>query len=93
MANKAAVNKPEVFQRLVGLETEYAIFAAAAPGKSRVNRHALFHELVAALRMKIPCVRARSMKEGVFHAAGGAVWFETERPAVGGGLVEGSTPE
>lgn len=24
--------------------------------------------------------------------AGGA-WFETERPAVGGGLVEGSTPE
>src|SRR5688572_5225640 len=33
------------------------------------------------------------MKEGVFHAAGGAVWFETERPAVGGGLIEGSTPE
>jgi proteasome accessory factor A len=33
------------------------------------------------------------MKEGVFHAAGGAVWFETERPAVGGGLVEGATPE
>ena len=33
------------------------------------------------------------MKEGVFHAAGGAVWFETERPALGGGLIEGSTPE
>src|SRR5262245_26539283 len=33
------------------------------------------------------------MKEGVFHAAGGAVWFETERPAQGGGLIEGSTPE
>src|SRR5262245_21149080 len=33
------------------------------------------------------------MKEGVFHAAGGAVWFETERPAMGGGLIEGSTPE
>lgn len=93
MANKSSADKPEVFQRLVGLETEYAIFAPAAPGKSRVNRHALFHELVAALRMKIPCARARSMKEGVFHAAGGAVWFETERPAVGGGLVEGSTPE
>jgi len=33
------------------------------------------------------------MKEGAFHAAGGAVWFETERPALGGGLIEGSTPE
>src|SRR5438874_8553 len=33
------------------------------------------------------------MKEGAFHAAGGAFWFETERPALGGGLIEGSTPE
>jgi len=86
-------NKPGVFQRLVGLETEYAIFAPTLPGQSRSSRHALFQELVAALRMKIPCARARSMKEGVFHAAGGAVWFETERPAIGGGLIEGSTPE
>src|SRR5947208_4086672 len=62
-------------------------------GQPRQNRHALFHELLAALRSKIPCARARSMKEGVFHAAGGAVWFETERPALGGGLIEGSTPE
>jgi hypothetical protein len=86
-------SNPDVFQRLVGLETEYALFTPAESGKPRQNRHALFHELLAALRTKIPCVRARSMKEGVFHAAGGAVWFETERPAVGGGLIEGSTPE
>src|SRR5262245_5398750 len=33
------------------------------------------------------------MKEGAFHAAGGAVAFETERPAQGGGLIEGATPE
>src|SRR5262245_31444300 len=33
------------------------------------------------------------MKDGVCHAAGGAVWFEPERPALGGGLIEGSTPE
>src|SRR5262245_59725187 len=86
-------NKPDVFQRLVGLETEYAILAPALAGKSRRNRHAIFCDLVTALRTKIPCARARNMKEGVFHAAGGAVWFETERPAMGGGLIEGSTPE
>lgn len=86
-------NKPDVFQRLVGLETEYAIYAPALAGCTGRSRHAIFSELVAALRSKIPCARARNMKEGVFHAAGGAVWFETERPALGGGLIEGSTPE
>ena len=86
-------NKADVFQRLVGLETEYALLAPALSGKSRPNRHAIFCDLVTALRTRIPCARARNMKEGVFHAAGGAVWFETERPAHGGGLIEGSTPE
>jgi len=86
-------NKSDVFQRLIGLETEYALFAPAPAGRPRLNRHAIYAALVAALRTKIPCARARNMKEGVFHAAGGAVWFETERPALGGGLIEGSTPE
>ncbi len=86
-------SKPSVFQRLIGLETEYALLAPSVSGDLRTNRHTLFVEFVAALRTKIPCVRARCMKEGVFHAAGGAVWFETERPAQGGGLIEGSTPE
>ena len=86
-------NKPAVFQRLIGLETEYALLTPNAADQPRLNRHAVFHELVAALRTKIPCAAARNMKEGVFHAAGGAVWFETERPALGGGLIEGSTPE
>lgn len=83
----------DVFQRLIGLETEYALLVAAKPGQRLPSRYALFGELLAALRQKIPCARARSMKEGAFHAAGGAVWFETERPALGGGLIEGSTPE
>jgi proteasome accessory factor A len=86
-------NKSDVFQRLIGLETEYALHAPAAGGTRPLNRHALFTELAAALAQKIPCAKARNMKEGVFHAAGGAVWFETERPAQGGGLFEGSTPE
>jgi proteasome accessory factor A len=86
-------NKSDVFQRLVGLETEYALVVPAVIRNRHASRYAIFNELVATLRQKIPCARARNMKEGVFHAAGGAVWFETERPASGGGLIEGSTPE
>lgn len=85
-------NTPDVFQRLIGLETEYALFVPAA-GQQLPSRYALFGAVLAALRKKIPCARARTMKEGAFHAAGGAVWFETERPALGGGLIEGATPE
>lgn len=86
-------NSSDVFQRLVGLETEYALFAIAPAGHRLPSRYALFGEVLAALKRKIPCARARAMKEGAFHAAGGAVWFETERPAQGGGLIEGATPE
>src|SRR5262249_5547147 len=86
-------NKSDVFQRLIGLETEYALYAPPGEGERPPNRHTIFSELLTALRRKIPCARARNMKEGAFHAAGGAVWFETERPALGGGLIEGSTPE
>lgn len=86
-------NNSDVFQRLIGLETEYALFTPSTGVKPRLNRHAVYCGVVGALRTLIPCVRARNMKEGVFHAAGGAVWFETERPAAGGGLIEGSTPE
>jgi proteasome accessory factor A len=86
-------NKSDVFQRLIGLETEYALLVPSRPEGPRPSRYSLYRELVAVLRRKIPCARARNMKEGVFHAAGGAVWFETERPALGGGLIEGSTPE
>jgi proteasome accessory factor A len=92
-ANNAVASKSDVFQRLVGLETEYALLVPTPPGQRPANRYSLFRELVSALGTKIPCAPARNMKEGVFHAAGGAVWFETERPAVGGGLIEGSTPE
>ena len=82
-----------MFQRLIGLETEYALHLPSTAGSSRRTRYGLFRTLVAELGKKLPTVPARHMKEGVFHAAGGAVWFETERPASGGGLIEGSTPE
>ena len=92
-ANRPAADQQDVFQRLVGMETEYALALPSTPGQRPANRYRLFRELVTVLGTKIPCATARNMKEGVFHAAGGAVWFETERPAVGGGLIEGSTPE
>ena len=38
-------------------------------------------------------VPAKHFKEGIFSAAGGALWFEAERPSAGGGLIEGATPE
>jgi hypothetical protein len=86
-------SKPGIFQRLIGLETEYALVVPQQLERGRSSRYGLFRDVVAALRSRLPLVPARHMKEGVFHAAGGAVWFETERPAVGGGLIEGATPE
>ncbi|MDX1948082.1 MAG: proteasome accessory factor PafA2 family protein [Pirellulaceae bacterium] len=89
---RTVANKSDVFQRLIGLETEYALVVPSLP-RGRPSRYGVYRDLVAALRRQLPTVPARHMKEGIFHAAGGAVWFETERPAVGGGLIEGATPE
>jgi proteasome accessory factor A len=90
-------SKAGVFERLIGLETEYALAvsrsASQPEGDETGAKYRLFRQLMATLRLRIPAVDARHMKEGVFHAAGGAVWFETERPAAGGGLIEGATPE
>ena len=39
-------NKSDVFQRLVGLETEYALLVPASTGKSRLNRHAIYSDAI-----------------------------------------------
>jgi Pup amidohydrolase len=84
----------EIFDRLVGLETEYAIrFQSASFSAPRPARFLLYRQLVQALRLRVPLVRAGHFKEGVFTATGGAMWFETERIASDGGLIEGATPE
>ncbi len=84
----------EIFDRLVGLETEYAIrFQSASFSAIRPSRFLLYRQLVQALRLRVPLVRAGHFKEGVFTATGGAFWFETERIASDGGLIEGATPE
>jgi proteasome accessory factor A len=93
-------SKPGIFERLIGLETEYALAISRAagslpgvPGDQVGSKYRAFRDLVAQVGQRVPTVEARHMKEGIFHAAGGAVWFETERPAEGGGLIEGATPE
>jgi hypothetical protein len=85
-------NKAGILNRLVGLETEYALYLRESGGP-KVSRYALFHQFLGELRRKTLTVPARHFKEGVFLANGGAAWFETERVASGGGLFEGSTPE
>lgn len=87
-------NSTGIFQRLIGLETEYAIRTPlSTPGRSKSSKFRLYEALVAALHQRVPTVPAKHFKEGVFTANGGAVWFEAERPAAGGGLIEGATPE
>lgn len=83
-----------ILDRLVGLETEYALrIRAEGAGGQFPSRFRLYRALVGCLKGHVLTVPARHLKDGVFLANGGAVWFETERPAAGGGLVEGATPE
>ena len=89
-----ASREARVFERLVGLETEYAIlYRPLDPSTPRPSRFRIYEKLVDALGRRIPSVAARHFKDGVFVANGGAVWFEAERPSAGGGLIEGATPE
>ena len=60
MVNKTAANKSDVFQRLIGLETEYALYAPAPAGRPRLNRHAIYSALVAALRTKQIALRCNA---------------------------------
>jgi hypothetical protein len=83
-----------IFERFVGLETEYAVrFQPHDATSSSPSKFRLYESVIAALGRRVPAARAKHFKEGVFIANGGAVWFEAERPAAGGGLIEGATPE
>lgn len=80
--------------RLVGLETEYAIrFAADHPHAEQPTDFELYSAVRDAIRQQTLVVPAADWKEGVFLGTGGAVWFEQVRYSGGFGLVEGSTPE
>lgn len=86
----------QIFNRLIGLETEYALRFRPWPGSDRPTDYELYHFLVGVLRRKLPTAAASNVgqgKLGLFLANGGAVWFERSRFAGQTGLLEGSTPE
>lgn len=81
-----------IFDRLIGLETEYAPrFSSFSSDTAPPSSLALFESLVHALGERLPLVVVRQFKEGRFLATGGAVWFESRDGMRG--LVEGATPE
>ncbi len=83
-----------ILDRLMGLETEYALrFQPRADGGDRPSRFRQYRAVVDRVEQQVATARALHVKEGVFSANGGAIWFETAFPASGGGLIEGSTPE
>ena len=87
-------NSVPALDRLIGLETEYALrFRPHQDATESPSRFHLYQAVVDRVRQHVLTVPAQHFKEGVFLANGGAVWFEAERPAAGGGLIEGATPE
>lgn len=87
-------NSATILDRLIGLETEYAIRFQLPEGNGSIpSRFQLYQALIARVKRHVLTAPARHFKEGVFLANGGAIWFEAERPAAGGGLIEGATPE
>lgn len=82
-----------IFDRLVGLETEYAIVPGSPQGWGKLTRFACYRRLVEVLRQRTTVANAQHFKEGVFTASSGAIWFESERFAIDTGLIEGATPE
>jgi len=85
-----------MFDRLLGLETEYAVRYHGSRGADRPSDRMLFERLAQQLSERLPIGGADEEgcgKRGVFLANGAAVWFESRRPASGVGLIEGSTPE
>ncbi len=84
-----------MFERLIGLETEYAIRPVRRSEKTpRAGNQRLFEALVRALKNRMSTAEAAHLKTGHFLANGGAVWFEsTDASDRAAGLIEGGTPE
>ncbi len=92
-------SRPSVqpLNRLIGLETEYAVrFRDADTIGEGFTHRQIFRGAIRALKSRLPLAPAdysQVSKEGFFTANGSAVWFERSRFAGDTGLIEGSTPE
>jgi proteasome accessory factor A len=87
-------NKPHIFDRLVGLETEYAVAVRECREDALPpTRLEIYERVLVALSQRLPVVRAYHFKEGAFLATGGAVWVESDPLSSDSGLLEGATPE
>jgi proteasome accessory factor A len=88
-----------VFERLIGLETEYALRIPQTPGRRDGPIHShrdAYDSIVRSLSQRLPTAEAdaaQGAKVGLFLGTGGVVWFESLRPTTGVGLIEGATPE
>jgi Pup amidohydrolase len=86
-----------MFDRLLGLETEYAVgFRPRKPRGPRIPNAILFERVVKQVGAKVPIVPAIIREFGWYTASGGA--FRLERnpflgPLPAAGLLEGATPE
>ncbi|MEQ8788006.1 MAG: proteasome accessory factor PafA2 family protein [Pirellulaceae bacterium] len=84
--------RAEIFDRLIGLETEYAPrFSPLDPTTETPLSYSLYESLAVELGRRLPTAPARHFKEGRFLATGGALWFESVDAV--NGLMEGATPE
>ena len=88
-----AESNVSIFDRLVGLETEYALRFQSDEEGERPSQCRLFSSFLKALEKNTLTVNAKHFKVGRFLANGGAVWFETPGYAPECGLIEGATPE
>jgi Pup amidohydrolase len=78
--------------RLVGLETEYAIRFSPARGHAAPTRRRMYEAYAAAVA-ELVATRPGMRDDELFLANGGAIHLETHLSEIDDGLVEGATPE
>lgn len=91
-ARKAS--SPKVLDRLIGLETEYAVYTDHAAGEHELSSTELFDAMCDQIGSVLP-IAASEHSDRKFLANGGAISFEPSINQAGEiqGLIEGATPE
>ncbi|QDV67858.1 Pup deamidase/depupylase [Rosistilla carotiformis] len=82
-----------IFQRLLGLETEYAIRFRPYQDGPPVKQIELYRSLLEKFRERLPTATGSVLEEKHFTANGGTIGFERVLHSGGFGLIEAATPE